>query len=116
MPAGIWERYDNEPYLLPPEEALTLGSYVAGPRPEAYLEHLAVGSALAEMPLFLSPDRYINVPLEATYLAAFRGLPGVLALRWCSERTLRQRPETDAPMTQRHQPNHPGNGYPSSWR
>ena len=54
---------------------MTLASYVAGPRPEAYLEHLAVGSSLPEMPLFLNADRYINVPLDATYLAAYRGLP-----------------------------------------
>jgi hypothetical protein len=27
------------------------------------------------MPLFLRPDRYINVPLEETYQAADRGLP-----------------------------------------
>jgi hypothetical protein len=75
MHAAIWERFDDEPYLLPPDEVLTLGSYVAGPAPEAYLEHLAVGSSLAEMPLFLTPDRYINVPLESTYSTAFCGLP-----------------------------------------
>lgn len=75
MHAAIWERFDDEPYRLPPDEVLTLSSYAAGPSPEAYLEHLAVGSPLAEMPLFLTPDRYINAPLESTYLAAFRGLP-----------------------------------------
>ena len=69
------ERFDAEPYLLPPDEPLTLGSYVAGPAPEAYLEHFAVGSPLAEMPLFLTPDRYVNVPLESTYSTAFCGLP-----------------------------------------
>jgi hypothetical protein len=31
--------------------------------------------ALAEMPLFLRNDRYINVPLEATYQATYRGVP-----------------------------------------
>lgn len=53
-----------------------VSSYGAGPRPEAYLEHLAVGPPLAEMPLFLNPDRYINLPLEPTYVAAYRGMPG----------------------------------------
>ncbi len=48
---------------------------VADSRPVAYLEHLAVGSPLAEMPLFLDPDRYINLPLEATYLASYHGMP-----------------------------------------
>lgn len=75
MRGAIWERFDDEPYVLPPNEPLTLGSYVAGPSPVVYLEHLAVGSPLVEMPLFLNPDRYINVPLEPTYLAAYRGMP-----------------------------------------
>ena len=44
----------------------------------AYVEHLAVGAGLFDMPLFLNPDRYVNVPLEATYQAAFRGLPSFL--------------------------------------
>jgi hypothetical protein len=65
----------GEPYDLPRDEPLTLASYAAGPRVEAYLEHLAVGAPLPEMPLFLNPDRYINVPLEPTYLAAYRGMP-----------------------------------------
>ncbi len=33
---------------------------------EIYTEHLAMGAALPEMPLFLRPARYVNVPLEAT--------------------------------------------------
>jgi hypothetical protein len=65
----------EEPYDLPMDEPLTLASYAAGPQVEIYLEHLAVGAALPEMPLFLRPDRYINVPLEATYQAAYEGLP-----------------------------------------
>jgi hypothetical protein len=42
---------------------------------DVYLEHLAVGGVLPEMPLFLRPDRYVNVPLEATYQAAYGGMP-----------------------------------------
>ena len=30
---------------------------------------------LIDMPLFLTPERYVNVPLEATYSAAYRGVP-----------------------------------------
>jgi hypothetical protein len=75
MDAEIWRRFDEEPYQLPSNEPLTLASYVADPTPVAYLEHFAVGSPLVEMPLFLNPDRYINVPLESTYTDAYRGLP-----------------------------------------
>jgi hypothetical protein len=54
---------------------LTLASYVAGPPVEIYLQHLAVGIPLTEMPLFMRPDRYINVPLEATYQSTYHGTP-----------------------------------------
>ena len=57
---------------------MTLASYVAEflPNlPKIYVEHLAVGLPLVDMPLFLNPDRYVNLPLEATYAAAYRGMP-----------------------------------------
>jgi hypothetical protein len=75
MHGALWERFDDELYHVPADEPLTLASYVADARPIAYLEHLALGMPLIDMPLFLNPDRYIYVPLEATYLAAYRGMP-----------------------------------------
>lgn len=59
----------------PPGQPLTLASYAAGPQVDVYFEHLAAGAALPEMPLFLHADRYINVPLEPTYQAAYAGMP-----------------------------------------
>ncbi len=56
-------------------EPLSLASYVAGPIVEIYSEDLAVGAVLPEMPLFLSPERYVELPLESTYLAAYQGMP-----------------------------------------
>jgi hypothetical protein len=38
MDAEIWQRFDEEPYLLPPNEPLTLASYVAQSPPVAYLD------------------------------------------------------------------------------
>ena len=78
MQGAIWERLNDEAYCLPPDESLTLASYVAEflPNlPKIYVEHLAVGLPLVDMPLFLNPDRYVNLPLEATYAAAYRGMP-----------------------------------------
>jgi hypothetical protein len=69
----LWQ--SDKPYDLPAAEPLTLASYAAGLDVEIYLEHLAVGAALPEMPLFLSRDHYINVPLEPTYLDAYKGMP-----------------------------------------
>jgi hypothetical protein len=60
---------------LPTDKPLTLAAYVATALPEAWIEPLAVGGTLPDGPLFLQPDRHINVPLEATYQAAYRGVP-----------------------------------------
>jgi hypothetical protein len=68
------EQSDTE-YDLPNAESRTLASYVAGPRVDVYLSHPAPGDPLPDMPLFLRPDRYVNVPLEATYQTAYRGMP-----------------------------------------
>ena len=74
---AVWEHFDDECAEMPTNEPFTLASYVGDRRPDAYLEHLAVGAALPDMPLFLHPERYVNVPLEATYQAAFRGTPSI---------------------------------------
>jgi hypothetical protein len=75
MHGAVWGHFDQEPYDLPADEPLTVASYAAGPPPKAYLEHFTVGSALRDMPLFLQSDRYVLVPLEQTYQAAYRGMP-----------------------------------------
>ena len=79
MHGAILRELDPEttegPYDVPAGEPATLASYAAGPAVEVYLEHVAVGAPLPEMALFLHPDRYINVPLEPTYRAAYDGMP-----------------------------------------
>lgn len=77
MHGAVFQRLEqsDEPYDLPADKPLTLASYTAGPQIEIYLEHLAAGAQLSEMPLFLRFDRYVNAPLEATYREAYRGMP-----------------------------------------
>jgi hypothetical protein len=65
----------NEPYDLPAEAPLTLASYASAKSVEIYVDHIAVGAELSEMPLFLHFDRYIPTPLETTYREAYRGMP-----------------------------------------
>jgi len=72
---AIWAELGTVPFTLPPDEPLTLAAYSAGPVKRAYIETTAVGRELIEMPLFLEPEIYINVPLEETYAAAYRGVP-----------------------------------------
>jgi len=57
------------------DEPLLAASYVAGGVIEAFVEPLAVGRLLPEMPLFIDADRYVSTPLEATYAAAWGGMP-----------------------------------------
>lgn len=72
---AIWSEISDDPFTLPPDEPLTLAAYSAGPTKRCYVEPTAIGRSLAEMPLFLDPDVYVNVPLEATYQGAYRGVP-----------------------------------------
>ncbi len=62
-------------YELPKNVPLTIASYMAAPKVEAYLEHFGVGATLPDMPLFYRRERYVNVPLESTYQSAWRGMP-----------------------------------------
>ncbi len=70
---------DDEQFQVPEDRPLTQVSYEAGPEIDAYLEYAAIGRPLPDMPLVFSEGRYINVPLESTYLAAYRGMPAF----WC---------------------------------
>ncbi len=74
----VWARYGVEEYVVPPAQPLTVCSYRAVAPVEAYIEHLAFGDPLPDMPLFLEVETYVYVPLELTYQAAFQDLPGFL--------------------------------------
>ena len=78
-PAGlhavIWRGFSETAVELPAGEPLALVAYSAGSPRRAYIEPTATGRALIDMPLFLTPEMYVNVPLEETYSAAYRGVP-----------------------------------------
>lgn len=74
---AIWTELDECDFVLPPERRLTLASYMGGPTKEAFIEPTSAGSSLAEMPLFLSTQTYVLVPLEATYQSAWQAVPAV---------------------------------------
>jgi hypothetical protein len=75
---AIWDRIRDEPFELPPDKPLTLAAYSAGTETVAYVEPVAVGDVLTDMPIFLTEDRYVPCPLEATYQASFDALPPAL--------------------------------------
>jgi hypothetical protein len=71
----IWKALTRKAFALPADKRLTLVSYATGPDYLSFVEVVTVGDALPDMPLFLTPDHYVNVPLERTYLAAWEGFP-----------------------------------------
>ena len=75
MHGALWKRLGDTPDKLPPDEPLTLASYVADTPVHLYLNRVAVGQPLPDPPLFLDPGYYINVPLESTYHTTWRGTP-----------------------------------------
>jgi hypothetical protein len=56
---AIWSQITTDKFIRPQDEPLTAAAYVGG----------------SVMPLFLEPGTYVTVPLEATYHAAFAGVP-----------------------------------------
>lgn len=73
--SAIWHEFNDTAFALPKDLPLTLAAYSAGQRKRAYVEPTAVGRELIDMPLFLHETRHVNVPLEETYQAAYRGVP-----------------------------------------
>lgn len=59
-------------------QPLGMAAYRCDLAPTAYFEPFAVGEVLIDMPMFLTPDLYVNIPLESTYQDAWGGVPN----RW----------------------------------
>jgi hypothetical protein len=72
---AIWDEIEEQPFELPPDKPLTLVAYVADVVKTAYIEPVAVGDALPDMPAYLDVDGYVPVPLEATYQATWATCP-----------------------------------------
>jgi hypothetical protein len=71
----IWSEFKSIDFRLPPDKPLTFAAYAAGAIKQTFVETVSVGEALPEMPLFLTPEIYVPLPLEATYSAAWAKVP-----------------------------------------
>ncbi|MCE9530737.1 MAG: DUF4058 family protein [Planctomycetes bacterium] len=87
-PLGIYHavctEFQNGESEFRQEKELTLVSYAGANKDKtikAYVEPIALGESLPAMPLFLWPDRYINVDLEATYASTWAVYPAPLKLK-----------------------------------
>ena len=74
----IWDELEDEPFEFPPRKDRILVSYEAGDDGAAYIEPIAVGDTLPDMPLFLAESYHVPVPLEATYQTTWNVFPKAL--------------------------------------
>jgi Protein of unknown function (DUF4058) len=72
---AIWDYIASEDYLPPAEKPLTAVAYESELVTRGYVEPLAVGDAMPEMPLFLEPGGCVSVPLERSYQSTWDTLP-----------------------------------------
>jgi hypothetical protein len=65
----------TEEYVLGSERPLTVVAYIGGAVVHGFVAHFVVGEPIREMPLFLTREHYVRVPLEAAYMAAWEDVP-----------------------------------------
>jgi hypothetical protein len=74
--AAIWQEMKDESFaVMPADKPLTLVAYECSLTTRAYIEPVAVGDRLPDMPLFLEAEAHVRVPLEPTYNTAFANMP-----------------------------------------
>lgn len=69
---AILDEFGTQRYKPPKGKPLTLAAYRASHPLTAYVEPAAVGDRLPDMPLFITRETYVSVPLEATYMANWK--------------------------------------------
>ena len=85
--SAIWEQIEADVvFLSPADKPLTLVAYEAGADIAAFIEPVAIGDILPNMPVILEPGGAVELLLEETYQSAFAAYP----LRW---RTVLEAPE-----------------------
>jgi hypothetical protein len=76
--SSIQEELMGSVIELSAEKPCTLDAYEAESPLTTYVDWVAIGDELPDMPLFLLRGYYVSLPLEKTYLKAWEGVP----LRW----------------------------------
>jgi len=71
----IWDEILEEKFKFPKGKDRILASYETGGERVAYVEPIAVGDKLPEMPLCLANGIYVPVPLETTYQDTWKASP-----------------------------------------
>jgi hypothetical protein len=72
---AIWDYVAGMDYSPPVDKPLTVVAYESDLVFRAYVEPVAVGDPLPDMPLFLEPGDWVPVPLERSYQTTWDTLP-----------------------------------------
>jgi len=73
---AIWTELGGVPFELPGDKQLTIVSYRATPTKKAYVEPVAVGDQLPELPIFLTDkEDCILAPLAESYEGSWAAFP-----------------------------------------
>ena len=73
--AKFWEYLQGVARGVSEQQPFGVSSYCADVVPTAYFQPIGLKELLPDMPLFLTSDHYIDVPLEKTYMATWDDLP-----------------------------------------
>jgi hypothetical protein len=79
MHQALWDELVGETFeARPANKPLTVASYDPGEGLSAYVDPVAVGDCLPDVPLFLEPGWYVYIPLEATYTVSWELTPQII--------------------------------------
>lgn len=72
----IWNDLEGDTTIERPSQSpVTVASYTIHDDIDAYVDYVAFSDPLPDLPIFIAPGRYINVPLEITYQASWQLMP-----------------------------------------
>ncbi len=83
----VWGEDDGDTFHFNPRKPLTCAAYIGGLGAQAFVTPVAVGDKLPVLPIFLTAESYVPVPLEKTYQAAFDAVPKIWQKALTSRRT-----------------------------
>lgn len=74
----VWDGFEDVPFEMPADEPLLLAAYRAPTSVlalRADIEPLRVGANIPDMPAWIDPDEFVEVPLEQSYQSAWNASP-----------------------------------------
>lgn len=71
----IWAELESEDFRLPRGKPLTLAFYCCRDPLTAFIDPVAIGGKLPDMPVFIDSGTYVPVPLAETYAASWNVCP-----------------------------------------